>query len=110
MKKIKYLAMLLFAALVSVAAVSCGDDNESGADGGGSGGGTEAETLTPNEQKVKLEKVARELVGKVDADQFSNIEDMAKGIEDTDDSALSDWADACMDACLRDIEGDSVYT
>ena len=110
MKKIKYLAMLLFVALVSVAAVSCGDDNESGTDGGGGGGGTEAETLTPNEQKVKLEKVARKLVGKVDADQFSNIEDMAKGIEDTDDSAISDWADACMDACLPDVKGDSVYS
>ncbi len=110
MKKIKYLAMLLFAAMVSAAAVSCGDDNESGAGDGGSGGGTEAETLTPNEQKVKLEKVARELVGKVDADQFSNIEDMAKGIEGADDSAISDWADACMDACLLDVKGDSLYS
>lgn len=109
MKKKQIFSTLLFAAMVAVGTVSCSsnDDNDSG---GNNGGNTQTETLTPNEQKVKLEKIARELVGKVEADPFSNIKDMTKALDDTDDDVISDWAKGCVGNCLESSKGDTLYS
>lgn len=112
MKKKQIFSTLLFAAMVAVGTVSCssGDDNGSGGNNGNdNGGNTQTETLTPNEQKVKLEKIARELVGKVEADPFSNIKDMTTALDDTDDDVISDWAKGCVDNCLESSKGDTLY-
>lgn len=111
MKKIKYLAMLLFAAMVSMATVSCsdsGDNNEGGNGNGGNGGGTPGDTISASEQKKRLESIANEFVDKINADQFTNLKEIAEAIDGADNSAISDWADACMDACLVETKGDTV--
>ncbi len=103
MKKKQIFSTLLFAAMVAVGTVSCSS-------GGDNGGGTQTEALTPNEQKVKLEKIARELVGKVEADPFSNIKDMTKALDDTNDDVISNWAKNCVDNCLESAKGDTLYS
>ena len=118
MKKIKYLAMLSFAAMVAVASVSCGDD-EKGDDGSGSGGGGGSDSGGSTEvvdafaQKQKLESIARQLVSKVDASQFDNIKDMVDVVKESDGDELAEWFEDCAEACLVNIESgtdvDSVY-
>ena len=86
MKKIKFFAMVFMALSVQSALVSCGDDTPSG-DGGieqggqtgggsGDGGGQSAPGLSTVEQKQRLEQAANELMGLVDAADFSSVADL----------------------------------
>ncbi len=114
MKKIKYFAMLFFAAMVSAATVSCGDDGDStsGGDNSGNGGGGSQQVdsvTTAAAQKAKLESVARELVGKVNAEEFDNIKEIVDGVRPSDGQEIEDWFEGCKDACLVGESGDSLY-
>lgn len=103
MKKIKYCAMLFFAAMVSAAAVSCSN----GSDDGGS---QSIDTVTkPAEQKTKLESIAREFVGKVNANEFSNIKEMVDGVNGSDGQEIEYWFEDCLDACLMEQSDDTLY-
>lgn len=104
-KGIKSFSMLFFAAMVSVIAVSCGDK--------GSSNDVTTPTIdnetTPAAQKAKLESVARELAGKVNADEFSNIKEMTKGVGDSETSILKQWFEGCLDACEVKKTDTSIY-
>lgn len=100
MKKIKFWAMLLFAASLSVTTVSCGDDGDPIENGGGNEGGeNKGGVLNASDQKLRLESIARELMGKVSANDFDFVDDISDAIDGTDDEVLEDWADAALDAC-----------
>lgn len=83
--------MLFVALMTATFTTSCSDDDENG-------GG---ETVVKEDQKSKFEAAAREFMGHIDANDFQNIADLAKWLDDNshNDNAIEDWADAAMDAC-----------
>lgn len=99
--------MLFMAMCLSVSSVSCGDDDEvpGKENTGGSGNENEGENNNPSlsvrEQKMKLESVGRELAGKINASDFREISDVLKSVKDTRTGAISNWFDACENACLE---------
>lgn len=111
MKKIKFFAMVFMALSVQSALVSCGDDNPSGdggieqggQTGGGSGdeGGQSAPGLSTVEQKQRLEQAANELMGLVDAADFSSVADLIDYVAEnsSDDSEVDSWFDHCAGLC-----------
>ncbi len=113
MKNFKYFTMLSFAAMVSVATVSCGDDGDSnggGANGGGTGGSEQIDNVvTPAAQKAKLESIANELAGKVNANDFRNFKEITKVVENSETSVIKDWLEGCLNACETGSVGDSVF-
>lgn len=111
MKKIKFFAMVFMALSVQSALVSCGDDNPSG-DGGieqggltgggsGDGGGQSAPGLSTVEQKQRLEQAANELMGLVDAADFSSVADLIDYVAEnsSDVSEVDSWFDHCAGLC-----------
>ncbi len=111
MKKIKFFAMVFMALSVQSALVSCGDDNPSGdggieqggQTGGGSGdeGGQSAPGLSTVEQKQRLEQAANELMGLVDAADFSSLADLIDYVAEnsSDGSEVDSWFDHCAGLC-----------
>lgn len=111
MKKIKFFAMVFMALSVQSALVSCGDDNPSGdggieqggQTGGGSGdeGGQSAPGLSTVEQKQRLEQAANELMGLVDAADFSSVADLIDYVAEnsSDGSEVDSWFDHCAGLC-----------
>lgn len=111
MKKIKFFAMVFMALSVQSALVSCGDDNPSGdggieqggQTGGGSGdeGGQSAPGLSTVEQKQRLEQAANELMGLVDAADFSSVADLIDYVAEnsSDGSEVDNWFDHCAGLC-----------
>lgn len=111
MKKIKFFAMVFMALSVQSALVSCGDDNPSG-DGGieqggqtgggsGDGGGQSAQGLSTVEQKQRLEQAANELMGLVDAADFSSVADLIDYVAEnsSDGSEIDSWFGHCAGLC-----------
>ena len=111
MKKIKFFAMVFMALSVQSALVSCGDDNpwgdggieQGGQTGGGSGdeGGQSAPGLSTVEQKQRLEQAANELMGLVDAADFSSVADLIDYVAEnsSDGSEVDSWFDHCAGLC-----------
>ena len=120
MKKIKFFAMVFMALSVQSALVSCGDDNPSG-DGGieqggqtgggsGDGGGQSAPGLSTVEQKQRLEQAANELMGLVDAADFSSVADLIDYVAEnsSDGSEVDSWFDHCAGLCELSATDDLV--
>ena len=62
---------------------------------------------------MKLEAVGRELAGKINAADFREISDVLKSVNDTETGAISNWFEACSDACRESGKDDvlrNLYT
>lgn len=109
MKKIKLLAMMLMAASISMTTVSCGSDGDDGDAPGqndsevSGGGSSNADALNSNDAKKKLEQYARELISKVNSNDFINFQTITDAARNSDDQVISDWLDACLEACESQV-------
>lgn len=110
-------ALFAFAALF----VACGGDDTSDSNGSGSsttgGGGSISETtqLTSEQQKSKLETIAKEFMTYSKASNFQNVTDLSKYIRDTysesnyNCDAVDSWWSDCLDA-VTTINDSTAYT
>ena len=118
----KYLKLLsvpaLFFALAMIV-TACGGDDESttggnGIENGGGGSiGGGGSKLTADQQKSILEQTGRELVAKVNSDDFKVITNIANYVKDnytreSQSYALEDWLDAAMELTETQISS-NVY-
>lgn len=108
MRRTKLLAMMFLATSMSLCTISCGSDGDDNPGGGvndsgiTSGGSNDAAALNSNQAKQKLEQYARELINKVNTNEFSNFQAITEAAKGTNDRALENWLDACLAACEID--------
>ena len=108
MRKNNLLAMMLMISSVSLGTISCGsdgDDNPGGIGGDSgitAGGSSDAAALNSNQAKQKMEQYARELMNKINSNEFSNFQAITDVAKNTNDKAIEKWLDACLEACEID--------
>lgn len=93
MKKTKFLAIYMMAAMCSFGLAACSDSDDDEV------GTNDNPALSPSDAKKELEATAQELMNKVSADDFQNIADMTANLEDNDDDVVNEWFDDCVEAC-----------
>ena len=119
MKTLKWFIYALMATSLSLGMVACGDDdpaenNMSGNNGGNNGGNGDNpnhndgpnKVLSATEQKEKLEKTSIDLLEKVDAQYFKDIDDLAQYaqteyVDKSNTDAVSDWFEECLSAVTQ---------
>ncbi|MBQ8158043.1 MAG: hypothetical protein IJ081_03375 [Prevotella sp.] len=103
------LAMLSFVTVLSLSAVSCGDDgddNPSSSSGNDNGVTPPTGTvLTPTQQKQYMEKVAQEFMNITKASDFQAYAEFGKYVNNTyvkgyNWQSVGDWAKRCFDAAV----------
>ncbi|MGN1263456.1 MAG: hypothetical protein ACI4TW_05415 [Prevotella sp.] len=97
--------MLLVSFFTTATLISCGGDDDDPEDVPSGNGGTNSSAMDANTQKLKLEACARELMGKVNASEFSNIANIINSVRrntdtGTETEAVQEWFEACSDACI----------
>lgn len=94
------LLMLFMALIAAMSVMSCSDDKEESG-GNAEGGATGGQVLGGNDQKAQLEATAKELMSKINAEDFRNITDLFNYVDDNshDESVVEDWFDACKETC-----------
>ena len=108
MKVSKILFALTFAVAMSLSMTGCGGDDSSDGGNGGSGGGG-GTAMTESEQKEYIDKTGRELVDKINADDFKPITELATFVDEnltrtatnrsSKTDALEDFFEAAVDMC-----------
>ena len=77
MKHLKLLVVFAFAVTMSLSMTGCGGDDSS--EGGNGNGGT---VMSESEQKEYIDVTGRELVNKINADDFKPITELAKFVDE----------------------------
>ena len=113
MKTVRFLFALALAVAMSLSMAGCGGDDSS--DGGTSGGGNNNPggntntTMTESEKKEFIDKTGRELVDKINTDDFKPITDLGKYVREdltrstnrsSKTQAIEDYIDLAISACL----------
>lgn len=104
MKHLKLLVVFAFAVTMSLSMTGCGGDDSS--EGGNGGGGT---VMTESEQKEYIDVTGRELVNKINADDFKPITELATFVDEnltrtttnrsSKTDAIEDFFEAAVDMC-----------
>lgn len=110
MKVFRLFFSLAVAVTLSMAATSCGDDNDSDAGKSGGSGGSES-SLSESQKKEYIDQTGRELVGKISAEDFRPITDLGQYVHDyltdskNETKAVSDFFEAATNLCtLQDTK------
>ena len=112
MKTLKWLTYALMAALLSCGMVACGDDDPEEFTPGNNDGNDNNHNDKPNdvlsvpEQKEKLEQTSINLLEKIDAQDFKDIDDLAQYaqseyVDKSNTEAVSNWFKECLDAVTQ---------
>jgi len=112
MKVFRLFFSLAVAVTLSMAATSCGDDNDSDAGKSGGSGGSES-SLSESQKKEYIDQTGRELVGKISAEDFRPITDLGQYVHDylTDSKnevkVVNDFFESAFNLCT--LEENKTY-
>ena len=112
MKTLKWLTYAFMAVSLSFGMVACGDDDpEESAPGSNDGNGNNQndgpnKVLGITEQKEKLEQTSINLLEKIDAQYFKDIDDLAQYarseyVDYSNTDAIGDWFEECLEAVTQ---------
>jgi hypothetical protein len=116
MKKLIYLLAIIFAVSFTTTITSCGGDDPTEENGNtGNGGGSEnggsdngSGTMTPSQQKNKLENTTISFLEEFDAANFEDVVDLATYISevysDYDYDAIEEWGATCLESMVDFID------
>ena len=116
MKKLIYLLAIIFAVSFTTTITSCGGDDPTEENGNtGNGGGSEnggsdngSGTMTPSQQKNKLENTTISFLEEFDAANFEDVVDLATYISevysDYEYDAIEEWGATCLESMVDFID------
>jgi hypothetical protein len=114
MKALRLFFSLAVAVALSMAATSCGDDKDSDSGKSGDGGSQGTESgLSESQKKEYIDQTGRELVGKINADDFRTITDLGQYVHDylTDSKnevkVVNDFFESAFNLCT--LEENKTY-
>ena len=112
MKTLKWLAMPLLALSLTGLTTACSDKNDEEEE---QGGGTPAGTLTPEENKERLNQIGKNFMNAIPASDFNELDQLANYIKTTycDDNqteAVETWANNCFKALTKTVLPDKIET
>lgn len=111
MKK-KKLLLISFLSMAMMFFAACGDSSNDPTDGGGidgdggnSGGNSNVPEMTAGEAKQSLQNTSDELLAKIKVSELDDFKQIFEGIKNNvgegDDEVVTDWFEACKEACLQ---------